>query len=192
MTIESAITSYGYLAVAFGIFIEGEVIVLTAGFLAQQGLLELRWVMAASVIGSIMTYQFYFLLGRLKGRAVLTKRPGWQSRVARIRSLLERYDTLIIFGYRGLFGLRAITPFALGMTDISHLRFTLLDLIPATIWGLGVSWAGFVLGKGAETLLDNLGDYQLWLAGAALLIGLLVISLYARHRMMKSGDNGPL
>ncbi|MFP4609674.1 MAG: DedA family protein [Thiohalophilus sp.] len=185
MTLESAIATYGYLAIALGIFIEGEAIVLTAGFLAHRGLLELHWVMLASIIGSILTYQFFFLLGRLKGRAVLENRPGWQPRVARIRDLLERHNMLIIFGYRGLFGLRAITPFALGMTGISHLRFTLLDLIPATVWGLGVSWAGYALGKGAEKLLDNLEEYQFWLVGAALLAGLLIAGLYAQHRMSK-------
>ncbi|MDZ7805302.1 DedA family protein [Thiohalophilus sp.] len=183
MTLESAIATYGYLAIMVGIFVEGEAIVLTAGFLAHQGLLKLPWVMTASVFGSILTYQFFFLLGRLKGRQVLNNRPGWQSRVQRIRKLLERHDTLIILGYRGLFGLRAITPFALGMTNISYLRFTLLDLIPATIWGIAVSWAGYVLGKGAEKLLDNVEDYQLWLAGAMIVVGLLVVGLYARHRM---------
>lgn len=185
MTIESAIATYGYLAIMLGVFVEGEAIVLTAGFLAQQGLLELHWVMTASVVGSILTYQFFFLLGRLKGRAVLDNRPGWQPRVTRIRGMLERHDLPIILGYRVLFGLRAVTPFALGMTGISHLRFTLLDLIPAVVWGLGVSWIGFALGKGAEKLLGNLEDYQLWLAGAAVLIGLLVVGLYARLRMRK-------
>lgn len=183
MTLESAIATYGYLAIMLGVFVEGEAIVLTAGFLAHQGLLEFYWVMTASVVGSILAYQFFFLLGRLKGRAVLRKRPGWQRRMAHVQDLLERHDTLIILGYRGLFGLRALTPFALGMTGISHLRFTLLDLIPAVAWGIGVSWAGFALGKGAEKLFDNLDDYQLWLAGVAVLIGLLIVGLFARHRM---------
>ncbi len=156
---------------------------LTAGFLAQQGLLELHWVITASVIGSFLTYQFFFLLGRTRGRAVLARRPGWQLRMARIRDLLERHDLLIILGYRALFGLRALTPFALGMTGISYLRFTLLDLVPALIWGLGISLLGFALGKGAEKLLGNLEDYQFWLAGAAVLIGLLVVGMYTRYRM---------
>lgn len=186
MTLESAIATYGYLAIMIGIFVEGEAIVLTAGFLAHHDLLKLHWVMTASVFGSILTYQFFFLLGRLKGRQVLNNRPGWQSRVNRIRTLLERHNTLIILGYRGLFGLRAITPFALGMTSISYLRFTLLDLIPATIWGIGVSWAGYALGKGAEKLLHNLEDYRLWLAGAMVIAGMIVVGLYARHRMRSS------
>lgn len=184
MTLESAIATYGYAAIMLGVFVEGEAIVLTAGFLAQQGLLELHWVMTASVVGSILTYQFYFLLGRTKGKAVLSRRPGWQPRVERTRHLLERYDLLVIIIYRGLFGLRAITPFALGMTGISYLRFSLVDLAPALAWGIGVSWAGFVLGRGAEKLLGDLvEDYTLWLAGAAVLIGLVVVGLYARHRI---------
>ncbi|MFO8025728.1 DedA family protein [Thiohalophilus sp.] len=186
MTLESAIATYGYLAIIIGVFVEGEGIVLTAGFLAHQGLLKLNWVMTASVFGSILTYQFFFLLGRLKGRQVLRNRPGWQSRVECTRTLLERHNILIILGYRGLFGLRAITPFALGMTNINYLRFTLLDLIPATIWGIGVSWAGYALGKGAEKLLHNLEDYRLWMAGAMVMAGIIVVGLYARHRMRSS------
>lgn len=183
MTLESAISTYGYLAIMAGVFIEGEAIVLTAGFLAQQGTLQLHWVMTASVMGSVLTYQFFFLLGRTRGQAVLANRPGWQPRVARVQELLERHDLWIILGYRALFGLRALTPFALGMTGISHLRFTLLDLVPAIVWGIGVSWVGFVLGHGAESLLGDLDKHQHWLAGMAILIGLFIVGLYARHRI---------
>jgi membrane protein DedA with SNARE-associated domain len=44
MTLESVLTTYGYFALMIGTFLEGETILIAAGFLAHRGYLELPWV----------------------------------------------------------------------------------------------------------------------------------------------------
>ena len=51
MTLQSLIENYGYLAILIGTFLEGETIVILAGFAAQLGYLELPWVIVTAIAG---------------------------------------------------------------------------------------------------------------------------------------------
>ena len=175
---EYYISTYGYLAIFFGVFLEGEAIVITAGFLAYQGILGLHWVIVSALFGSICTYQSFFYLGRSKGHKFLDRRPHWKPRVSKIQELLQKHYLLIIFGYRMFFGFRSITPFALGMTSISQGRFFIVDLLPATIWAVTFSVLGYFFGRALETIISDLEKYQYWVALAFFAGILLVVSLY--------------
>lgn len=183
MTVDSFIAHYGYLAILLGVFIEGELVVMTAGFFAHRQILQLEWVIAAALVGSVLTYQFFFLLGRLQGTRFLQRKPHWQARVAKIQHLLERHHTWVTFGYRALFGLRAMTPFALGMTRISQRRFLALDFIPALAWAVVFPCLGYVLGRELEPVLNHIQQYEGWAAlAAATVLSVAVVITVAAHR----------
>lgn len=184
MTIESFITDYGYLAVVLGVLIEGELVVITAGFLASRQLLELDYVIAAAVVGSVLIYQFFFLLGRTQGVRLLQGRPRWRLRVNKVQGLLERHHMPVTLGYRALFGLRMLTPFALGMTRIRHRRFLALDILPAIVWAAVFAWIGFVLGRQVTELSAIVEQYQSWavLGLAGTLAAVLAVAWMLRCR----------
>ena len=46
----------------------------------------------------------------------------------------KQHQNLLILGFRFLYGLRSVTPFVIGMSGISWLRFALLNVIGAGIW----------------------------------------------------------
>ena len=83
--LEQFIAHYGYLALFVGTFLEGETILVLGGLAAQQGLLELPWVMAAAFSGSLLGYQLAFFVGRRWGRRILARFPGWQDKIEKIR-----------------------------------------------------------------------------------------------------------
>jgi len=186
LTLEHYISTYGYLAVFLGVFVEGEAIVLTAGFLAYQGILQLHWVILSALVGSICVYQGFFYLGRSHGNRFLDSRPHWKPRIAKIQVLLQRHYLWIIFGYRLFFGFRSITPFALGMTAISQKRFLAIDLLPATVWSVTFSVLGYLFGHVLEAMISNLEKYQYWIALGFFAGILLLVALYflyqRRHR----------
>ncbi len=179
-SVEQFISTFGYLAVFVGVFVEGEAIVITAGFLAARGLLDLHGVMAAAFLGSLCTYQLFFGLGRTQGMRFLARMPRWEPRIRIIQARLHRYHLWIVLGYRLFFGLRTVTPFVLGMSTLTQWRFLLLDLTPALIWAVTFSYLGFHFGTALERVFTDLDEYQLWLALAVVLIGLLVVLLYIR------------
>ena len=64
MSLTSLIEDYGYLALLIGTFLEGETILVLAGFAAQRGHLEIEWVIVVAFIGSFSGDQLFFYIGR--------------------------------------------------------------------------------------------------------------------------------
>lgn len=69
MTLASLIQTYGYAAVFMGALLEGEIILVMAGFAAERRYLTLPWVMGAAVIGGFLGDQFYYHCGPTLWRA---------------------------------------------------------------------------------------------------------------------------
>lgn len=184
MTIEAFISSYGYFAVAVGTFIEGETVLILGGVAAQGGLLELPWVVLAAFLGTLTGDQLYFHIGRWKGRDLLQRRPGWQAKSERVFVLLERHQVWLILGYRFLYGLRTVIPFAIGAARVPPLRFLLWDMMGVALWATTVGTLGYLFGRALEAVVGDIKDYQLTLFGVAAGLGLLVwlVRLWRRRR----------
>lgn len=69
MTLATFLLSYGYIAVLLGTFLEGETILIMAGFAAQSGYLNLYWVIGVATIGSFLGDQLYFTWARVSAGA---------------------------------------------------------------------------------------------------------------------------
>lgn len=180
MSPESLISHYGYPMLLLGTALEGETILLVAAFLAHTGYLELHWVMVTGALGAFIGDQTCFQLGRRRigaaARRFIHRRPRWQARLERAQGLLERYQTPVILGFRFLYGLRTVTPFAIGMSDIRARRFAALDGVAAAIWAVLIGLLGYLFGAALETLLKQARQYELWIAagllGASMLLAL--------------------
>lgn len=177
---EELISRYGYLAILIGTFLEGETILVLGGFAAHRGLLNLPGVMACAFVGSLASDQVFFFVGRWRGEAWLAKRPTWQPNVARVRGLITRNDTLIILVFRFLYGLRNVTPFALGLSRVPVLKFALLNAIGAAVWAVVIAALGWFLGSAAKQLLGHVERYELSIGAAIVGLGL---TLWARRRL---------
>ncbi len=186
MTIETLVAQYGYLVLLVGTFFEGETILVAAGFAAHQGYLKLPWVILAAFIGSLSGDQFYFFVGRLRGRSFLQKRSLWQAQSGRVQHLLDRYGTWIIVGFRFMYGLRTVTPFVIGLSDITVRRFFVLNAVGALIWALVIGSCGFLFGAVLEAVLENIRKIEHWIALGILGVGTVVWVIYfvrKKHRV---------
>jgi len=155
MSLTELLGRYGYLAVLLGTFLEGETILVMAGFLAHRGYLSLPGVVLAAFCGSLAGDQLAFFLGRRFGSRVLARFPRAAARVARATSLIERRGTLLLIGFRFVYGIRNATPLAAGLSAIPVARFFTLNAIGAALWATAVAAAGYAFGHGIELILDN-------------------------------------
>lgn len=191
VSVEETIARYGYFALFFGVLLEGETFVVAASFAAHQGYLDLPWVVVVSFLGSVAGDDFYFFLGRKKGRRYLKARPHWQARVAKAESLLRRHHRLAIAGFRFIYGFRTITPIAIGMSDIKAARFVLLDAVGALAWSLIVGVLGFFFGSLLEALVADLRRHERLVLLAIFVVGaLLWTCLRAKKKVEKGGPVG--
>jgi membrane protein DedA with SNARE-associated domain len=178
----SLIEAYGILAIAIGTFFEGETILVLGGLAAHLGYLSLPAVVAAGFVGTFVGDQLYFHIGRRHGRAFLAKRPAWETRVARAQRVLERYHVVFILGFRFLYGLRTVSPFAIGMSAVRVRRYLLLNALGGLVWSVAVTLLGYSVGEGAKAVLGRAKEIEVWLFLGLASIGSIVWLGYFVHR----------
>jgi membrane protein DedA with SNARE-associated domain len=185
--LESLLGTYGYPILIIGTFLEGETVLVLGGLAARLTYLSLTWVIACALCGTLLADQLCFLLGRHRGKNLLSRYPSWQPRVERALDLVEHHQTLIILGFRFLYGLRSVTPFAIGVSKVSHLRFTLLSLIGTSVWATGIGFAAYHFGQAVEAMLNDIKRYEIELIGVIVGLALLITAWHlCRRRRSKS------
>ena len=174
---------YGYWVLFVGTFLEGETILIFAGFLACQGYLNIFGVILSSFAGSFLGDQFYFHLGRIKGEFLLKLFTSFARKFRKALRVIKRYGSFVAFVSRYTYGLRILLPIILGMTNLPGRRFLWLNLLSALSWALIFSLAGFLFGKGASIFIDDLERFEPYLLLVlAACTGCLWLSHFAAHR----------
>lgn len=183
-TLAQWVTDYGYWAVAIGSLLEGESVLLLAGLAAHQGALSFPLVVLIAFCGGTLGDQLLFQLGRRHGVAMLRRMPSWEAKAAPVKRLIERHQDGLIVGVRFMYGLRLIGPVAIGMSEVSTLRFALLNMLGAAIWAPLITWIGYAFGQTLRWLIADLDSYERWaLVGvvAAIAVAWLVRRLWKRR-----------
>lgn len=186
--LQEVIQNYGYLALFIGTFLEGETILLLAGFAVQTGKfgLSLHGIILTAFAGSLAGDQLAFYIGRYFGNRFIKRSEKWQARAARVHKLLERYHEVLILTFRFFYGLRNLTPFTLGTTDISAKKFFVLNAIGAAIWAVAFGCIGYLFGNLLENVLESVlaevHNIELIILGV---VALIMLCLWIRKMFRK-------
>jgi membrane protein DedA with SNARE-associated domain len=165
------IENYGYITILIWTFIEGETIVILAGMAVASSIggLELGWVVASAIAGSFTGDQLYYYLGRHYGPKIIARRLSWQAGAERVYKHLHRHQYWLILTFRFYYGLRNVTPFAVGAAQIPRLRFFALNLIGAIVWAICFAGGGYLLGETLKLFMDDYHRYAIYVLGLVLL-----------------------
>jgi len=166
---QDLLQTYGYWAILLGTFLEGETIVILAGILVASGQMSFEGVSACAFLGSFLSDQLMFSLGKYKGNSILGRFPKLDRKREKVSKLLQKYDTFLILGFRFVYGIRNVTPIVLGLSNIRHLRFLILNLIGALVWAVSFTASGYYFGH----MIDNI----LRIFGLSMLIGIVCVVL---------------
>jgi membrane protein DedA with SNARE-associated domain len=162
-----------YLVILVWTFLEGETVVLITGALISGGDIGLSvWLLALfAFLGSFGGDQTWFFIGRRYGTPLLNRWPTMASKVNFAFKLLRRHENLFILSFRFIYGLRNISPFIIGMTGVSRMKFVTLNLIAAVVWANTFAWGGFTLGRVLEIYLGK--------SSKIVLLGLIVLAAFS-------------
>jgi membrane protein DedA with SNARE-associated domain len=69
---------------------------------------------------------------------------------------LERFQSPFIIGLRFVPGFRVIGGVAIGMSDVSPGRFTVLNVIGAMLWAVVIGYLGYSLGHILELIIGEI------------------------------------
>ena len=185
MTIETLVARFGLPALFLGSGLEGEAVVVAGGLLAHQGLVPLGGVMAATAAGSFVADQAWFAAGRhFRDHRWVAKARG-KPAFSRALAALERYPIGFIFAFRFIYGLRTISPIAIGTARVSARLFLLVNAVAAVIWGVVFSTVGYLFGREFEAWIGRLrphGHKLWWLVAGLIVAGLVVGAIHWLRR----------
>lgn len=128
---------WGYVAVFLGSLVEGESVILVAGFLAHEGYLSLPKVIFVAFIATLFADQALYHVGKHYGNHIIDRFPSLRPRADKAFYFLKKYDAIFILSFRFIYGIRIISPVIIGASGVPVLRFTLLNLAAAVIWSVG-------------------------------------------------------
>jgi membrane protein DedA with SNARE-associated domain len=166
-TLQSLIAVYGYWVLTAGCLLEGETILILAGFAAHRGLLNPWAVWTIATAAGFLGDQAFFWLGRHHGPQVLARWPSLSVHADRLKNLERRWHAVLIIGIRFAYGLRIAGPILIGSSRMSARRFALFNAIGAAIWATLIGGLGWVFGHAAEAMLGEMKDLEIWFIGAA-------------------------
>jgi membrane protein DedA with SNARE-associated domain len=172
-----------YFIVFLWTFLEGETIILFAGFAAAQGLVDPLLLLICAWLGSFCGDQCYFWLGRHFGVRLLERFPRFRHGVDAALSWLERYDTGFILSFRFIYGIRNFSSFALGLSAVRWKRFLRLNFAAAGVWAASFVAAGYFLGHAFRAVLGDIArSFSIVMLAAFVAIGVGVWLLHRRQR----------
>lgn len=171
---------HGYWLLFVGTFLEGEAILIMAGFLAFEGYLNIGGVILTAFAGSFLGDQFYFYLGHFKGRKLLRRFHAVARKFREALRLIEKYGAFVAFISRYTYGFRIVLPIILGITSLPARTFLWINLASALSWAAVFALGGYLFGKSASLFLDDVSkyEYHLMLALVGFIMTAWVVHLY--------------
>ena len=179
----SRLRSWGYLiifalatmesAVFLGLFIPGETVVVAAGFMAAQHVLDLDAVIVTAAGGAALGDSIGFELGRRLGRP-WAERQGSRlgvtaERLMRGEAFFSRHVGKAVLLGRFVHFARVLVPFVAGSARLPYATFVTYNVLGATLWASSAALLGYFFGQLSEK----------WLGRASAIVGGIAFVAFA-------------
>jgi len=178
------ITQYGYLAIFLllvcgivGLPIPDETLLTFSGYLIYKGHLSPPLAFGAALAGSASGITISYQLGRLFGHTLLLRYGKFlhltAERLNRAHGWFERIGHwALTFGYF-IPGVRHLTAYAAGMSDVRPHQFAVFAYSGAILWVSAFLSLGYLLGERWKAVEANVDRY---LVGCAIACAVLILA----------------
>jgi undecaprenyl-diphosphatase len=153
--LESLFKDYGYWVVFFGVLLEnsmflgllvpGAIILILAGLAAQNGAINIWYVLALGITATMIGDTLSYGIGRM-GWARMLERGSFAPMMERARASMESSRTWIILAYHFAGYSRVVGPAAAGLFRVPYRKWAPLDYAGGTLWVISYTAIGVVLG----------------------------------------------
>ena len=177
MDFTSLLHSYGYLALFVGAFLEGETVLLVAGFLVHQGYFSPLTTGLIAMLGGTAGDQVPFYLGRRYADKIIAHLPPHlRLPVGFAKKLVASNPTFVLLTMRFLVGMRLVLPLLCGAARIPARRFIAFNTATAAVWAALFLFLGYLFGEAAKPFLKGFQAAEL------VLVVLLILFALIYHR----------
>jgi membrane-associated protein len=156
-----------------GFFLPGDTLLVAAGILASQGHANIAVLCAGTALAAILGDNVGYTIGRHAGRPLLERRDGRvlnQHNLSRATAFYDRFGSPTIVVARVVPMVRTFAPLIAGCTAMRYRTFVMWNVVGGVLWGVGVPYAGYVLGERAKSI----DKYAVAAAGFMAVLSILV------------------
>ena len=178
----SLIQTVGYLGVFAIVFVEsgllvgfffpGDSLLFTAGFLASQGFFDIKVLIIGCFIAAVAGDSGGYFIGKKFGPKIFTKEDSLffqKKHLTRAQNFYDKHGGKTIILARFMPVVRTFAPVVAGVGAMQYRRFLMFNLIGAVLWAIGITLAGFYLGR----LIPDVDKYLLPIIGAIVFVSIL-------------------
>ena len=136
--------------VLLGIFLPGDSLLFTAGFLASQGKLDIALLMLICFAGAVLGDNFGYAFGRRAGPAIFKKEDSIFFHKKHLERAARFYDahggkTIILARFMPI--IRTFAPILAGVGRMNYKIFIIYNLVGGALWAIGLTGLGYFLGS---------------------------------------------
>lgn len=155
-----------------GFFLPGDSLLVTAGFLAAQGIFSFPLLAIGCTLAAIAGDTVGYTLGNRVGKNIFTRNHSFLFRKAhleRAKLFYEKYGSKTIVISRFLPVIRSLAPIVAGAADMNYRTFLLYNIMGGILWAVGLTGLGYTLGS----LIPNVDRYLLPLIGVVIFLSFI-------------------
>jgi membrane protein DedA with SNARE-associated domain len=173
------IHAYGFWAVFLGAVLEGEMVLIVAGYAVSQGLLPPAPTLAVAALGATLGDHGFFMVGRTWGTSLLRRSPRLRRLRAHAALLVRRWGRAAAFVLRFTYGLRGVLPLGLGAARFPPRLFIPFNVLGALTFACVYLSLGYFFGEAAEAVFARARGH----AGTAALVFAVAALLWLIRRL---------
>jgi len=160
--------------------IPSEVVMPPAGYLAQQGQMNLWLAILCGTVGSLVGAYANYFAAHFLGRPLILKYGKYvfitEEKFAKVESFFLKHGEISTFIGRLLPVVRHLISLPAGLAGMNHLKFSLYTLLGAGIWVTVLTFIGYFIGSNQALIMQ----YSHHALGVVLAVSAVIILVYLK------------
>jgi membrane protein DedA with SNARE-associated domain len=193
------ILSMGYFGIVVLMALESsffpfpsEIIMIPAGFLASQGLLNIYLVIIMGILGSLLGAYFNYWLADKYGRDFLHKKAKYfftsKEKLEKIEVFFRKHGAFSTFFGRLIPVVRQYISFPAGLAKMNRTKFLIYTGLGAGIWVIFLTYLGYFIGENKDLISQYLWQFTIYTIFFILIIAIVYFT--AEYKLYKKGFVG--
>jgi membrane protein DedA with SNARE-associated domain len=160
--------------------IPSELVMPPAGYLAQQGQMNMALAILCGTVGSLVGAYANYFAAHFLGRPLLLKYGKYvfitEEKFAKVETFFLKHGEISTFIGRMLPVVRHLISLPAGLAGMNHLKFSLYTLFGAGIWVTVLTFIGYFIGDKQELVMK----YSHHALGIVVVASALIIMVYIK------------
>jgi len=167
--------------------IPSELVMPPAGYLAQQGQMNIWVAILCGTVGSLVGAYANYYAAHYLGRPLVLKygKYVWitEEKFAKVERFFRDHGEVSTFIGRLLPVVRHLISLPAGLAGMNHLKFSLYTLLGAGIWVTVLTYIGYFIGANQELIMQ----YSHQALIGVVIVSIIIICFYVRAHKKKKG-----